>query len=198
MFTKLADDAKRNNILDMGLTFTSMMRVFAQGSKKKIARQLLTTTSDLSAVTSADDFEKLHKTFCSWFCQEIHTAERQLRNEKTKISKPASYGQAAKVLDIVLKVYIFYCSMPSPDMASRTSQFLHGAVDTRTIKYLKHKYPGITIIASSIAQVDEQTYRTLQSMVSQDIRDRFHGDLLPVQYDDIIWQELNRDNEALA
>ena len=97
---ELAEDAKRNNILDMALTFTAMMRVFSKGSKQRIARQLRELTSDLPAITSAEGYEQAHKAFCEWFCREIHTAERKLKNGKTKISKPTSYGQAAKVLDI--------------------------------------------------------------------------------------------------
>jgi len=191
---ELAEDAKRNNILDMALTFTAMMRVFSKGSKQRIARQLRELTSDLPAITSAEGYEQAHKAFCEWFCREIHTAERKLKNGKTKISKPTSYGQAAKVLDIVLKVYVFYCSQPSLHAASQISRFLHGAVDKPILDHLKGKYPAELVRATTIEQVDEQTYRTLQSLIARDIKDSFHDSLLPVQYDDIMWQELNREN----
>lgn len=195
---ELAEDAKRSNILDMALTFTAMMRVFAKGSKERIARQLGELTSGLPAITSAEEYERTHKAFCECFCREVRTAERKLRSGKTRPGRPASFGQAAKILDIVLKVYVFYCSQPSSDVASRIGRFLHGAVDTPIMNYLKRKYPEGSVRATTIEQVDEQTYRTLQGLLTQDIKDRFHGGMLPVQYDDIMWQELNRGTEAQA
>jgi len=195
---ELAEDAKRNNILDMAITFTAMMRVFAKGSKERIARRLGELTSGLPEITSAEDYERIHRMFCEWFCREIRTAERKLKNGKTKPSQPASFGQAAKVLDIVLKVYVFYCSLPSSDAASRISQFLHGAVDTPIMDHLKCKYPDGPVRATTIEQVDEQTYRTLQDLLAQDIENSFHSDILPVQYDDIVWRELNRGTEGHA
>lgn len=195
---ELAEDAKKRNILDMALTFTAMMRVFAKSSKERIARQLWEMTSGLSAITSADDYEQTHRAFCESFCREIRTAEKRLKNGKTKPSQPASFDQAAKVLDIVLKVYVFYCSQPSSDVASRISQFLHGAVDSPIMGHLKRKYPETPVRATTIEQVDEQTYRALQHLLARDIKDRFHDDILPVQYDDIMWQELNRGAEVQA
>ncbi len=134
--------------------------------------------------------------FCEWFCREIRTAEKTLKNGKTKPSQLASFGQAAKVLDIALKVYIFYCSQPSSDVAARIGPFLHGAVDTAMMNYLKLKYPKTPVQATTIEQVDEQTYRVLQAFLAQDIKDRFQSDILPVQWDDIMFQELDRGPEV--
>ena len=96
--SKLSDDAKKSNILDFALMFTAMIRLFAKGSKERIARQLWDLTSGLPAITSIDDYEQMHRGFCDWFCQEIRTAEKTLKNGKTKQSQHASFGQAAKVL----------------------------------------------------------------------------------------------------
>jgi len=195
---KLAEDAKKSNILDMAITFTAMVRVFAKGSKERVARQLWEMASGLSAITSADDYEQTHRVFCEWFCREIGTAAKTLKNGKTKPSRPASFGQAAKVLDIVLKVYVFYCSQPSSDVASRISPFLHGAVDRHIMDHLKRKYPETPVRATTVEQVDEQIYRVLQTLLARDIKDRFHSDILAVQYDDIMWQKLNRGTEVEA
>jgi hypothetical protein len=108
---EIAERAKKQNVLDMALTFTGMMRVFSTGSKQRIARKLGEITARLYAVKSAEDYERLHKDFCEWFCREIRTAIKTKRNtgQVIKPTQPASFGQAAKVLDIALKVYIFYC-----------------------------------------------------------------------------------------
>jgi len=195
---KNAEDAKKNNILDMAITFTSMMRVFAKGSKERIAQKFWEVTSGLPAITVVDDYEQTHKMFCEWFCREIYTAQKTLKNGRIKSSQLASYGQAAKTLDIVLKVYIFYCLQPSSDVACRISRFLHGAVDTPIMNHLKRVYSDTTIKAITIEQVDKSTYQILQDLLARDIKDRFHGDVLPVQYDDIMWLALNRETEEQA
>lgn len=196
--TKLAEDVKKSNILDMALMFTAMIRLFAKSSKERIARQLWDLTSDLPTISSADDYEQMHRGFCYWFCQEIRTAQKTLKNGKTKQSQRASFGQAAKVLDVALKVYIYYCSQPSSDLSARIVPFLHGAMDTAMMKYLAHKYPETPVRTTTIEQVDEQTYCLLQGLLARDINERFHNDILPVQWDDILWQELNRETGVQA
>ena len=193
--TKLAEDVKKSNILDMALMFSAMIRLFAKGSKIRIARQLWDLTSGLPAITSADDYEKMHREFCNWFCQEIHTAQKTLKNGKTKQSQHASFGQAAKVLDVALKVYVYYCSQPSSEVSARIDPFLHGAMDTAMMKYLTNKFTETLVRSTTVEQVDEHMYGVLKGLVNRDIKERFHGEILPVQWDDILWQELNRETE---
>ncbi len=64
------------------------------------------------------------------------------------------------------------------------------------MNYLKLKYPKTPVQATTIEQVDEQTYRVLQAFLAQDIKDRFQSDILPVQWDDIMFQELDRGPEV--
>jgi hypothetical protein len=71
---KLAQTVMRTNILDMAITFTAMMRVFASESKDRIAKRLYELTSRLHEITSKEDYERIHKEFCEWFCGEISTA----------------------------------------------------------------------------------------------------------------------------
>jgi len=195
---EIAEQAKKQNVLDMALTFTAMMRVFSAGSKERIARHLGELTSRLHAITSSEDYERLHKDFCKWFCREISTAEKKNRNTGKVIrpSQPVSFGQAAKVLDIALKVYVFYCVQPTSDVAPRLHPFLHGAIDGPLMDYLKCKYPDVPVQATTIAQVDERTYQLLQELAARDTRDSFHNNVLLVQYDDIMWQRLNRGTGA--
>jgi hypothetical protein len=195
---EMAEGAKKKNILDMALTFTAMMRNFSPGSKKRIAQKLCEITLRLHEITSTEDYERLHKDFCGWFCQEIRTAQKTNRNTGTVIkpSRPPSFGQAAKVLDIALKVYVFYCAQPSPDVASRLHPFLHGAVDVPIMAHLKRKYSEVRIQATAIEHVDERTYQLLQALAARDTRDSFHNNVLLVQYDDIMWQKLNRETGA--
>jgi 5-bromo-4-chloroindolyl phosphate hydrolysis protein len=194
--SKFAEEVKKSNILDMALMFSAMIRLFAKDSKERIVQRLWDLTSELPAINTANDYEKMHREFCIWFCQEIHTAQKTLKNGKTKRSNHASFGQAAKVLDVALKVYVYFCSQPSTDVSARINPFLHGAMDTAMMKYLTDKYPEASVRSTTIYQVDEQTYNILKGLVDRDITERFHDEILPVQWDDILWQELNRETEV--
>ena len=196
---EIAERAKNKNILDMALTFTAMMRNFSAGSKKRIAEQLENNIGRLHEIMSAEDYERLHSDFCAWFCREIRTAEKTSHSTRTVIkpSQPASFGQAAKVLDIALKVYVFYCGQPSPDVASRIHPFLHAAVDGPIMHHLKRKYREAPIQATTIEQIDERAYQLLQTLATSDTRDSFYNNVSLVQYDDIMWQRLNRATGAV-
>ena len=191
----LADKVKKSNILEMSIMFSAMIRLFAKGSKERIVQHLWDMTPVLPVINSADDYENFHKRFCEWFCREIRTAEKTLKNGKTIPSQHASYGQAAKVLDVAFKVYIYYCSQPSSDDSARIDPFLHAAMDTAMMKYLTSKYPETPVRSTTVEQVDEQTYSVLKGLVARDIKERFQGEILPVQWDDIMWRELNRETE---
>jgi hypothetical protein len=73
----------------------------------------------LSGVASKDDYEGLHADFCNWFTKRICTAGKQFKSGRSNPSCPCSYGEAAKVLDVAAKVYVYYCALPSPEVATR-------------------------------------------------------------------------------
>lgn len=187
---------KRENIIDMALGFTAMMRILSEGSKVKIEAQLAGLFSSLDKIRTRHDYEACHSSFCEWFTREIRTAERTLKNGAVQQSHAASYGQGAKVLDIAIKVYVYYCAQPTAEDAERIVPLLHGAVDAPIMKHLKKsKYATTTIRATTIKQVDKTSYQALQSVVLTASRAcKIH----PVQYDDIMWRQLNRPRTGLA
>ena len=81
----------------------------------------------------------------------FETAEKILKNGKVLKSEAASYGHAAKVLDIAIKVYVYYCAQPNAEVAERLVPFLHGAVDTALMKHLN--YPR-----TAIKDINEKAY----------------------------------------
>lgn len=193
---QIIETVMRRNIIDMALTFTAMMRVFSEGSKARISSKFEELCPQLMTVKSKDDYEQIHRSFCDWFVGEIRTAQRTLRNGKPKPSRPASYGHAAKVFDIALKVYVYSSGQPNLEAAARVTPFLHGAIDTPIMDYLKGKYSGSAITASTIEQIDRNQYFKLQELISKDIVGSFGRNILPVHYDDIMWSKLNRDRES--
>jgi hypothetical protein len=180
--------AKMRNIVEMALDFSAMVRVFSKDSKEKIKSKLEEHFKSLAKINTREDYEAFHREFCEWFTGNIWTAERKLKNGKALKSQAASYGHAAKVLDIAIKVYVYYCAQPNAEVAERLVSFLHCAVDRPLMKYLKS---ACTIIKD----VNDAAYQGLQSSVrAESQRCKVH----PVQYDDIVWRQLSRGDSPTS
>jgi hypothetical protein len=182
-----AEPAKTKNIIAMAFDFSAMTRVFEKKSTEQIVSKLESTLSHITSLQNDRTFQNLHDGFCQWFTQNIKTAKK---------SSPASYGQGAKVLDVALKVYVYYCHLPDLKTAEQKAKWLHAAIDTKMLRHLK-KYDK-EIPDSEAKVVDKDTYGTLQKLVWIDINRRFSGLILPVQWDDIMWRELNNKDKKRA
>jgi len=192
-----AEEAKTKNIIDMAMSFSAMTRVFEKKAAIKIEQELEKILPQITSTKSKPDFDKCHHSFCQWFEGSIFTAERK-KNGTIKPSGHASYGQGAKVLDVALKVYVYYCHLPDPMMAGQTVKWLNAAVDNNMMKQYLKKMPDpetSSIPKTSIADVDKETYITLQNLVRKDINRNFPGLILPVQWDDVIWRKFNRKDK---
>jgi hypothetical protein len=192
---ELAMTKKHENIIDMALTFTAMMRLFEKGSKPRVATKLSELFGNLDTITSHEQYKSTHHEFCLWFTNNIQTAEKTFRNGKTKLKQFASYGQAAKILDISIKVFVYYCGQPNQIAAENLTPFLNGEIDNPIMTYLKTKYPNAKIESSTIEQIDEVAYRDLQKLIALDILKSFDNEIYAVQYDDILWNRFNRYRE---
>jgi len=190
----IAYEIKQRNIIDMALTFTAMIRLFEKGSKHKIADKLYVVFQKLREVQNIDDFQRFHKNFCDWFVNNIKTAQRERNNKIIKKSCYASYGHATKLLDVCLKVYVYYSSLPDKSTAEKLLPFLNTAIDNPILKHLIKLFPNENILATTVEKIDENTYTKLQRLIRIDIMERFNNDILAIQYDDIMWNRLNRNN----
>ena len=186
---ELAEKAKKRNIIDMAVGFTGMMPLFQEHSADLIKEKLADLFEGLDRISSDQEFSKMHREFCQWFVKTIRVA---------KTEEPSSYGHAAKVLDLALKVYVYYCKMPSPAKAESLTARLNGAIDTPILRHLFKKLEN-TYRESfpphylwTIKMIDKESYDLLQKVIRQDIKDSFDGDVLPVQYDDIMGRRLDR------
>ena len=174
-----AEKGKKQNIIDMAVGYTAMMPLFQERSTDLIKEKLADLFEGLDRISSDQDFSKIHGDFCRWFVKTIRLA---------KTEEPSSYGHAAKVLDLALKVYVYYCNMPR----------LNGAIDTPILRHLFKKLEDIyrkpypPHYLWTIKMVDREDYDLLQKVIRQDIRDSFDDNILPVQYDEIMGQRLNR------
>jgi hypothetical protein len=186
---ELAEKAKKQNIIDMAVGFTAMMPLFQERSADLIKEKLADLFEGLDRISSDQDFSKMHRDFCQWFVKTIRLA---------KTEEPSSYGHAAKVLDLALKVYIYYCKMPSPAKAESLMPRLNGAIDTPILRHLFKKLEDIYRESFpphylwTIRMIDKEDYDLLQKVIRQDIRDSFKDKLSPVQYDDIMGRRLDK------
>ena len=192
-----SDEAKRKNIIDMAFAFSAMARVFEESSDDKIKNELKSILPKIASLQSEQDFQKYHDCFCRWFVGNIKTARRKMKNGKIKPSGAASYGQGAKVFDVALKVFVYYCHLPDSGTANRTIKWLNAAIDTKMMNHLKKmrgRYVSL-FCATSVEDVDAKTYRKLQELVREDIEHSFQSLILPVQWDDIMWRKLNNKDK---
>ena len=186
---ELAEKAKKQNIIDIAVGFTAMMPLFQERSADLIKEKVADLFEGLERISSDQDFSKMHRDFCQWFVNTIRLA---------KTEESSSYGHAAKVLDLALKVYVYYCKMPSPAKAASLMPRLNGAIDTPILRHLFKKLEDIYRKSYpprylwTIKMIDKEDYDLLQKVIRQDIRDSFDDNIWPVQYDDIMGRRLDR------
>lgn len=192
--SSIAAEIKQKNVIDMALTFTAMIRLFEKESKPKIAGKLFEEFQGLEKIKTITEFQAFHRGFCDWFTSNIKTAQRERNDKIIKQSGYALYGHAAKLLDVSLKVYVYYSGLPNPYAAKTLLPFINTAIDTPILNHLKRSFPGEHISAKTVEQIDESTYNKLQELIRLDIKKKFNNDILPTQYDDIMWYRLNRES----
>ncbi len=190
----LADDAKKRNIIDMALSFSAMIRLFEKGSKRKIEHQLFEEFQKLDGIKTKEEFIKFHDDFCKWFTSNIKTAKRKRDGRLVKNSENAKYGHAAKLLDVVLKVYVYYSGLPDYDSAEVLMQYMNCAIDNPILYHLKGFFPIEAITGKTVEQIDPNLYVKLQNLIQEEIRLEFSNGIIPTQYDDIMWRQLNRED----
>jgi len=186
---ELAEQAKKRNIIDMAVGFAGMMPLFQERSADLIKEKLTETFEGLERIVLDEEFNKMHRAFCQWFVKTIKLA---------KTEEPSSYGHAAKVIDLALKVCVYYCKMPNPEKAESLTPRLNGVIDTPILRHLFKRLEDIYGKPSpphylwTIKMISKEDYDLLQKALRQDIRDSFNDKISPVQYDDIMGRRLNR------
>ena len=163
-----------------------MTRVFEKGSRLTIERMIEGFLSSLSDLHDQRQFDALHDDFCDRFTNTIRRAKAKEGEDPR-----ASYGQAAKVLDVSLKACVDYCQLPDPATSQRIKPFLHAGIDTPILCELNRR-EGQAFKASTIREIDRNMYLSLQDAVARHIEDEFNGLISRVMYDNIMWRRLNR------
>lgn len=183
-----------HNIIDMGLTFSAMIRLFEKGSKQTLRREMVSQVRNIFNASSRNEFTRIHMEFCDWGTRNIRQAERERKGKViTKKGSPARYGQIAKTLDVVLKVAVYYSHLPGCRRSRKITEWLNAAVDTKMMAFLRKHYPkDIKPWPKTVKQVDKHRYKEIQKVVRRFIKEKYSNRILPVHFDDIYWRELNR------
>lgn len=189
-----ADRARLHNIVDMGLSFSAMIRLFNKGTKRILRDQIINKVHEVFTVESQEQFDEIHANFCSWGIRKIQLAEKKKDGRIIKKSEVPSYGQIAKTFDVVLKVVVYYCHFPDCERANIISKWLHAAVDTKMMVFLKEYYHADIIQwPTTIKQVNNYSdYAAIQRVVHKFIKEKLDENITPVQFDDVYWEAFNR------
>lgn len=186
-------DVMLSNIVDMGLTFSAMIRLYKKGSKKILHGEIVHILPKIAKTESLNHFQEIHNDFCKWGTHELLLAEKKHAGRIIKHSGPPSYGQVAKTLDVVLKVVIYYSKWPDERTSKNLTKHLNAAVDTKMMAFLKSKYPQqFPYWPKTVEDVSPSLYQSIQGLIKQFILDEHQGNIMPVQFDDLYWNYLNR------
>jgi len=109
----------------------SIGRVLEAGSVDTFTEMVGQFLSHLSLLTSQQDFDKFHDQFLGEFMSAVKTAK----------DDPLAYGQAQKPLNVFLKVYVHWASLPSQQIAERVRPLLHVPLDRILMSQVKHLFP---------------------------------------------------------
>ena len=181
--TREPEDAKMRFVVEIGLSSSAMMRLFMKDSSKTLKDKILAKPRAFEA-ESQDQYKRIHKSICDWGTRSVGLA---------KGHDYASYGQIAKTLDVAMKVIVYDCHYPDCRRYSLISKWLNAAVDTRMMACLKATYPKeMEPWPTTLKQVDGRAYASIQEIVRKFIEEKHHGKIIPVQFDDMYWEALNR------
>lgn len=174
---KRAQKSRIENIAYMGVRYSAMTRVFRKGSKESIVHKVEAAYRRLEDVENEEEYRRVHRSFCRWFASNIRTAKGR---------RKASYGQAAKTLDVAMKVFVYYCGLPRGN-SSKIVRWLNCAIDTKILRNLKRRFSDLSDIRAYFPRGigNEETYTRLQAAVWKDIESKYSGAILPVEYDDM-------------
>jgi hypothetical protein len=186
-------EIKLHMVVDIGLAFSAMMRLFEKNSKTKLHNKIHSELPKFFDANTLEEFKKIHSELCEWGTKEISLAKKKRNGYVMK----ASYGQIAKTLDVVLKVVIYYSHFPSCKRAQRLSKWLNVAMDTKMMDHLGRKSlkndQKLQSWPKKVEDIREKkTYDDMQETVRRYMKDKQPGKLLPSQFEDVLWAKVNK------
>ena len=109
----------------------SIGRVLEKDGVKKFETIALRLVGRLHAVQTQPQFDRLH-------ARSVHAIVTKLRTSR---GKKVSYGQAAKPINVFLKVYVDWAGSPGRAVRLRLLPFLHVPLDSVLMQEIRHDAP---------------------------------------------------------
>lgn len=109
----------------------SIGRVLESGGVDKFINIMAEEIRQLENISSLEDFDSFHDSIVKLIKKEI----------KAKDGETLSYGQAQKPLNVLLKVYVDWASLPSSDKSAQLRRFIHVPLDSVLMKEIKNSFP---------------------------------------------------------
>lgn len=173
-----------------------MMRVFKKDSKSGIETKAGLFVENLAGVESIEDFKKLHRGFCEEFTTEFKTAKYGRADGQSCNTDVPSYGQAAKVLDVVLKVYVVYSKLPNLKKSNQLKKYLYCPIDTIELQKLRPILKTKNMNVKAISQIDKKKYCAIQKIVRAELQSCEFEAKHPVDFDDQVFYLRNIGADA--
>jgi len=109
----------------------SIGRALESGGVDKFIRIMSEEIKQLENIISQEEFDSFHDSIVKLIKKEI----------KAKDGKTLSHGQAQKPLNVFLKVYVDWASLPSLDKSCQIRKFLHVPLDSILMREIKNNFP---------------------------------------------------------
>ena len=81
-------DIRLSNIVDMGLTFSAMIRLYKKGSKTTLHQKIVRILPEIAKADSFEHFQETHTKFCAWGMNRLSLAEKKRQGKIIKHSGP--------------------------------------------------------------------------------------------------------------
>lgn len=115
----------------------SCARIFSKEANKEIKKRIFSIIDLLPEIKTQDEFNTKHKIILDEIVNDIRNYREN--NPSGRIS----YGQAQKGLNVFLKVYVDWASLPSLEISNTIVKFLHCPLDSVVMKTIKKRERNI-------------------------------------------------------
>ncbi|MFH1978636.1 MAG: hypothetical protein ABIJ92_04895 [Candidatus Aenigmatarchaeota archaeon] len=171
-------EQKIRHIIDLAIGIPSIIRMCERGASVVIENKFDPLLNKLIPVKSKIDLDKIREEFCRW-------AESNIKQCKSKEVRLVSWGQAAKIFDVGLKVCVYYCHLPDNNTANRISPFLNCPIDEQIQSVLVRN--GLLDKNTRLKKMGKEHYEKIQYAVREDMK-TLVGVRHPIEYDEVNWE----------
>ncbi len=111
----------------------SIGRVLAKGGVKKFQKMAVRKIAGLKQIKDRKSFDRFHNGWVTEFINQI----------RTNANRKCSYGQAQKAINVFIKLFVDWASLPDSKTAKKLLPFLHVPLDSILMETIIEAYPRL-------------------------------------------------------